>query len=154
MKNSVASISIPSWVNFEFTGKKSDLFAASIPSIEGIVDFATAECYKQYLFNKSEEMNNKIKEEVLTVKSILDYALPKLTPLQRRGLLWGLVRRQFLFEIRHKLYKNRGRDYVSICIIGYNSAWEYPRQSSEFWFWNEVPSGIDFTPSKEYPKYY
>jgi hypothetical protein len=152
MKNSAVA-SIPSWVNFPFTGRKSDLFAASIPSIQGIIEFGTRKCYEDYRFSKSEKTNRRVKEEILAVEAILDYVVPKLTPMQRRGLLWGMVRNQFLFNIREKLYKNRGRDYVSVRIIGYNSLWEYPIKSSEFYFWEEVPSGIDLSASKECPRY-
>ncbi len=153
MKNSVVA-SVPSWVNFDFKGKKSDLFAASIPSIEEIIVFATRKCYEDYRFWKSENTNRRVKEEILAVEAILDYVVPKLTPLQRRGLLWGLIRNQYLFNIREKLYKNRGRDYASIRIIGYNSLWEYPIRSSEFWFWNEVSSEVNFSCSREYPGYF
>lgn len=153
MKNSVASTSVPSWVNFSFTGRKGDLFAASIPDMEEIVRFAVGKYYHQYRITKSEESQKRVREEVLSLKEILDFAVPNLTPLQRRGLLWGMIRNQYLFNIRHKLYENRGRHCDSIINIGYNSAWEYPNRSSEFWFWNDVPSGIKLSPSKEYPKY-
>jgi len=152
---------IPSWVNFEFTGRKSDVFAASIPTVEEIVDFAYEKYVEDYrewsrnhLPSEKAERHAEVRKEILLIQEILDYVVPKLTPLQRRGLLWGLVRRRYLYNIRHRLYENRGRYYDSIINIGYNSVWEYPNQSSEFWFWNEVPASVELTPSKEFPQYY
>lgn len=155
MKNVMASNIVPTWVNFRFTGKKSDLFAVTIPDMEGIIDFAVEKYYKQYRVYPSQGNTQKVKEEVVLLKDILDFAVPKLTPLQRRALLWGMIRNQYLFNIRHKLYERRGRNYDSIIGIAYNWLWkDYPEVTPEGSFFNEIPMGVQLSPSKEYPQYY
>ena len=156
------SNTVPTWVNFNFTGRKSDVFAASIPDMEGIINFAYEKYVEDYrewsrnhLPSEKAERHAEVRKEILLIQEILDYVVPKLTPLQRRGLLWGMVRNQYLYNIWHKLYENRGRHYDSIIGIGYNWLWkDYPEVTPEGAFFNEIPTGIAFSPSKEFPGYY